>query len=201
MIRNKPKSSTSSISSTRTEHILFFNNHVDTSESPTSECFFTSSKNTSTAITRPLSVESHRTSTSTSTMANDASTTHWEVKLSFPCLNYARQSSGGLRADDVQEAKQLICNWERSRQGKIASFYSVFFIESMQRNHEYHEINRLLLEIEVSELTEWSMIALLRSSFQARRHLPAWSTLRDNVLSKLKNDGKDYNRLLSGLIR
>lgn len=82
----------------------------------------------------------------------------------------------------------------------MASFYAVYFVEQSFRLREYEQVNRLLHDVDVAELTEWSMIALLRSSFSARYFLPAWITLREEVKHKLEAEGKNHKKLLRGLL-
>lgn len=200
MIRNSPKSTTSTLDEIWSEQVVFFSNAPEATETApgrrtlTSQC--THSQKPYSNITKLNSFHESYDSIATHT--------RWEFKInSTPCLPVVadRKTSKGIVTDYVHEAKHLIYKWEKTKQGKIASFYSVFIIETMYKNREFEEINRLLKEVDVSSLTEWSMIALLRSSYQARKHLPAWTLLLGAVTHKLKNDGKDYNRLLSGLIR
>lgn len=103
--------------------------------------------------------------------------------------------------DEVKNTRDLIYSWEHSGQGKIASFYVVYFVEQCFRLRAYDQVNRILREVDLSLLTEWSMIALLRSSFVARSFLPAWPRLLSSVHDRLHSQGKDPNRLLRGLNR
>lgn len=101
--------------------------------------------------------------------------------------------------DDVRNTKDLIYSWEKGGNGRLASFYVVYFVEQNFRSRAYDQVNRLLAEVNPSLLTEWSMIALLRSSFSARFFLPAWSRLLFVVRERLDSQGKDSDRLLRGL--
>ena len=104
-------------------------------------------------------------------------------------------------ADDVQKTTALLYSWEHNGHGKLASFYAVYFVEQSFRMRAYEQVNRLLSEINVSHLTEWSMIALLRSSFSARACLPAWPKLLSSARNALIHQGKNPDRYLRGLNR
>lgn len=102
---------------------------------------------------------------------------------------------------EAKRATDVITSWEQVGKGRLASFYVVYFIEQSFRLRAYEQVNRLLGEIDVAPLTEWSMIALLRASFSARTFLPAWPRLLGAVREKLQAEGKDTQKLLRGLIR
>lgn len=110
------------------------------------------------------------------------------------------------RADDywigqsIERVMSSIVALEREGKGRMASFYIVYVVEDNFRKRRYGEINQLLKEIEIAHLTEWSLIALLRSSFSARLNLPAWNALRDSARKKLEMEGKSARKLLRGLI-
>ncbi|CAG4906384.1 hypothetical protein [Paraburkholderia saeva] len=103
--------------------------------------------------------------------------------------------------DEVQHTAEIVSSWERSGNGQYASFYVVYFVEQSFRLRAYEQVNRLLEEIDIAPLTEWSLIALLRSSFSARSFLPAWPRLLMAVHEKLQAQGKDTKKLLRGLNR
>lgn len=135
-------------------------------------------------------------------------------RLTFHLNNYARtplesakiRALDPHRADDywahhsINRVMSSIVALERDGKGRMASFYIVYVIEENFRNRRYDNINRLLKDIEISDLTEWSLIALLRSSFSARFNLPAWNALRDSTKKKLETEGKSARKLLRGLI-
>lgn len=103
--------------------------------------------------------------------------------------------------DGVKKTTELIYAWERQGDGKLASFYTVYFIEQSFRLRDLGQINRLLSEVEPEFLTEWSMVALLRSSFPARSALPAWTRLLSTVRHTLQTRGQNAEKLLRGLNR
>lgn len=134
-------------------------------------------------------------------------TVGWERReLEFSrCLSVVSGSefedSSIAKGDDAREARDLICSWEKNGDGKLASFYAVFFVETGFRRREYKKINKLLSDIDVDDITEWSIVALLRSSFFARSYLPAWGGLLSAAREKLEREGKDAHRILRGLNR
>lgn len=106
-----------------------------------------------------------------------------------------------ISIDEVKSATDIVYSWEHGGHGRLASFYVVFFVEQSFRSRAYAQVNRLLAEVDISLLTEWSMIALLRSSFTARSFLPAWPRLLSSVHERLEQQGKNPSRLLRGLNR
>lgn len=106
-----------------------------------------------------------------------------------------------MARDEVKNTTDLIYSWEHGGHGKLASFYVVYFVEQSFRLREYEQVNRLLAEVDLPSITEWSMIALLRSSFAARSFLPAWPRLLSSVREWMHSQGKDPDRLLRGLNR
>ena len=102
---------------------------------------------------------------------------------------------------ELNRTKGVVANFEKSGRAQLASFYLVFFIEQSFRHRSYAMVNRLLDEAEVRELTEYSIIAMLRSSFSARQHLPAWRRLLDSARQELDVRGHNASRLLRGLDR
>lgn len=123
---------------------------------------------------------------------------HSVINSNVVC-DYQRDSTPS--AISSKTAAKMISIWELSGQGKLASFYVVYYVEQSFKLREYKQVNSLLAEVDVKNLTEWSMIALLRSSFSARSFLPAWQDLLSSVRAKLQNDGKNTDRLLRGLNR
>lgn len=111
------------------------------------------------------------------------------------------EDSSISKDSDAREAKELICSWEKNGEGKLASFYAVFFVETGFKHREYKKINQLLSDVDVDDVTEWSIVALLRSSFFARSYFPAWGRLLSAATEKLEKEGKDAHRILRGLNR
>ncbi|EKT4094626.1 hypothetical protein [Stenotrophomonas maltophilia] len=95
---------------------------------------------------------------------------------------------------------ETISKLERGGAGRQASFFAVFIVEQSFRRRNYDHVNELLHSANPLKLTEWSLIALLRSSFSARRHLPAWDALLESTHSKFSHEGKNVEKLLRGLI-
>lgn len=120
-------------------------------------------------------------------------------------INYINNTAGFSKTNQLLDAPtkktaEMVVSLEKNNLGKLASFYVVYFVEKSFRQCEYERVNQLLYEIDVNEITEWSMIALLRSSFSARSFLPAWTHLREEVRDKLEAEGKNHKKLLRGLL-
>jgi hypothetical protein len=101
---------------------------------------------------------------------------------------------------DAYSAMQMLYQWEHNRQGRIASAYAVYFVERNFSARNLAAVNDLLLNVSAERLTEWSMVAILRSSFSARSSLPAWPAFMAAVRERLK-DNERLERLLVGLTR
>ncbi|WP_323905176.1 hypothetical protein [Aeromonas caviae] len=123
----------------------------------------------------------------------------------YTVINYINNTADLLKTNQLLDAPikkttEMVVSLEKNKLGRIASFYVVYFVEKSFRQREYERVNQLLHEIDVNEITEWSMIALLRSSFSARSFLPAWTHLREEVKDKLEAEGKNHKKLLRGLL-
>lgn len=118
---------------------------------------------------------------------------------------YARTSDElvdlGIRHLDASIINARIYRLERLNRGVESSVYTVFSMDRLMRNNDLSEINRVFESADVSQLTEWSMVALLRSTFSIRRHLPAWRLFYHKVNDKLTHDERPVKRLLFGLQR
>lgn len=101
---------------------------------------------------------------------------------------------------DVSKTIEMLYQWEHNDQGRMASAYAVYFVECNFSNRNLSAVNSLLLNASTDRLTEWSMVAILRASFSARTHLPAWSGFMGAVRERLK-DNERLERLLVGLSR
>lgn len=126
------------------------------------------------------------------------SSTSTSVNVQFV---FATGNDNPVSRSEVKKATELVYAWESQGNGKLASFYMVYFVEQSFRRRELEQVNRLLSEVELQHMTEWSMVALLRSSFSARAALPAWAKLLTSVRQTLQTRGKDSERLLRGLNR
>lgn len=99
---------------------------------------------------------------------------------------------------NVDTACRQLYFWEASKQGRLASVFAVIFVEKNFAAMNLEAINSLLLQISVKNLTEWSMVAILRASYSAKEKLPAWNIFYKSVKRAL--DGNERApRLLAGL--
>lgn len=103
-----------------------------------------------------------------------------------------------LGLSDVYKSIEILYEWERERKGRLASAYAVYFVESNFSKRNLSAVNELLLKASVERLTEWSMVAILRSSYSARDVLPGWQLFLSAVKNQLKHNDR-LERLLVGL--
>lgn len=101
---------------------------------------------------------------------------------------------------DVRRTIEMVYQWERDNKGRMASAYIVYFVEANFSKHNLAAVNNFMLSASIDKLTEWSLVAILRSSFSARHQLPAWSGFLDAVRNRLK-DSERVEKLLVGLNR
>lgn len=99
---------------------------------------------------------------------------------------------------NFETAANFLYHFESIHQGRLASVYAVFFVEKNYSARNLDAINSLLLDISPKRLTEWSMVALLRSSYSARHLLPAWGTFLRSVQKAMEGNDR-APRLLAGL--
>jgi len=111
---------------------------------------------------------------------------------------FENKSEFATGLDGFKEAQELIYHWERHDHGRIASAYAVFFVEKNCASMNLSAVNLLLLTISAKQLTQWSMIALLRASFSAKHVLPAWKKFHEEVKKQLEGNPRAA-RLLAGL--
>lgn len=103
--------------------------------------------------------------------------------------------------DDVSVTRDLVYGLEHQKNGRFASMFLVLFVERSFAQRDLAKVNELLSTIVLDHVTEFSMVALLRSSFSARAVLPAWTKLLDGVRLRLTEQNKNVERLLAGLNR
>lgn len=102
--------------------------------------------------------------------------------------------------DEIESAPRFLAHWEETGRGQWAALYVVFAVEQRFSQRDVQSVNNLLDSVNIYELTEWSIIALLRSTFFARSALPAWEQVRDHARSKFLAENKNIKKLLMGLL-
>lgn len=75
----------------------------------------------------------------------------------------------------------------------------MIFIESRLRRNALADANQLLCTIDVSHLSNRSMIGLIRSSYRVKAKLPAWKKLYRESWDQVSKTGKDPKSLFVGL--
>lgn len=76
----------------------------------------------------------------------------------------------------------------------------VFLEERLQRKN-LAEANHLLAKVDVSHLSSRSMIGLVRSTYRAKRYLPAWEKAYEQSWHQVEKLGKSPESLFIGLPR
>lgn len=103
---------------------------------------------------------------------------------------------------NIRSHEKNIFYLERYKKKIYTSAYIVFWIEKLFDNYELNKINTVLSDIDIQFLEEWSIVALLRSTYSAKSHLPAWNDFYNNSKSYLEYLGKeDVEGILIGLDR
>ena len=84
-------------------------------------------------------------------------------------------------------------------QSRSAAREIMIFIESRLRKNALADANQLLSTIDVSHLSNRSMIGLIRSSYRVNSNLPAWKKLYRESWNQVSKTGKDPRSLFVGL--
>ncbi|WP_447742312.1 hypothetical protein [Pseudomonas laurentiana] len=122
----------------------------------------------------------------------------FELSVKSSVTELDTNAQAGVALQDLDSTCKMLYHWESHKQGRIASVYAVFFIEKNYAARNLEVINSLMLEVSTRHLTEWSMVAILRSSYSARHMLPAWKTFYRAVKEALAGNER-APRLLAGL--
>lgn len=121
-----------------------------------------------------------------------------ELTIKNSSTDLESQSETNASLANYEAACKQLYHWESHNQGRLASVYAVFFIERNFAAMNLEAVNSLLLEVSTKRLTEWSMVALLRSSYSARHMLPAWKVFFREVKKAMEGNERAH-RLLAGL--
>jgi len=91
-----------------------------------------------------------------------------------------------FRFSEIDSAKSLIYSLEAEHHGREAAMFIGYVVRRNFNHRNWAAVNELLETILIDELTRWSMVALLRSTFSARGVLPAWKRLLLDVSSRIE---------------
>lgn len=122
----------------------------------------------------------------------------FELTISSSLTDIETSAKPGAALQDLDSTCKMLYHWENHKQGRIASVYAVFFVEKNYAARNLEIINSLMIEVSTRHLTEWSMVAILRSSYSARHMLPAWKPFYRAVKEALAGNER-APRLLAGL--
>lgn len=82
-----------------------------------------------------------------------------------------------------------------------ASDIAVIYADYMIHNNLIDELDQLLSSLDTNELGEWSIVAILTSTFEARHYLSQWNFFYQNSFYKLKKDRLPVEEILFGFDR
>lgn len=83
-------------------------------------------------------------------------------------------------------------------QPELASDLAVIITDYLLDNNDIHRIDCLLNVLEVDKMTEWSMVALISSTYVVKDNLECWGFFYDNVYKKLKHENLPVDEILWG---
>lgn len=104
------------------------------------------------------------------------------------------------KSDEISKLLTSVSLLEGQGCARMASRLSMRFIEQSFKNHDLEKVNRLLRIIEPQKYQEQVIVGVLRSTFRARKLLPAWSSLLSKSKQSLEQRGADVGGLLIGLL-
>lgn len=84
--------------------------------------------------------------------------------------------------------------------GMAASVYVTCLIENLFEENDISFIDNLLETIDIDKLTNWSMVALLRTTFSAKHLLQNWKRFYESTYNVLTDRGfQELHKELYGL--
>lgn len=84
--------------------------------------------------------------------------------------------------------------------GSLASTYVTCLMESMLDENDISSIDNLLETIDIDKLTNWCMVALLRTTFSSKHLLSNWKPFYESTYKVLTDRGfVDLDKELYGL--
>lgn len=99
----------------------------------------------------------------------------------------------------VKNALISIYELDRAGFGRLAAQEVMLFVESNLRRNGINETNRLLELVDVSKLSNRSLIGLIRSTARLKDKLPAWKLAYLNSRTQVTKQGKNPDTLFVGL--
>jgi len=101
----------------------------------------------------------------------------------------------------LKDNENFIFYIEKYQRKIFTSIYIVFWINSLFQKNQYYEVNFILSEINLNFLDEWSIVALLRSTYSVSDTLPAWNRFLEKSMEHLKSKNKNAEKILLGLYK
>lgn len=111
-----------------------------------------------------------------------------------------RSNSSTTRdASLVSSALTVAYSLESKGEARAASREIMTFLDGCLSSNSLVEPNRLLSEADVEKMSSRSLIGLIRSTFVARDHLPAWDGAYTRAWHRAQSLGKNPESLFLGL--
>ncbi len=125
-------------------------------------------------------------------------------RFNKPC-NYYRiidELQMDIYDDNVNYHIHKITNWELFEDGMKSSVYSVVLLDYWFDENRYDRIDELMENLHIQVLTEWSIVALLRTTYSAKHLLSSWEPFYLKAQQHLNHiTPKHAKKLLMGLDR
>ncbi|CAG2129370.1 hypothetical protein LMG26411_00162 [Cupriavidus numazuensis] len=92
-----------------------------------------------------------------------------------------------------------ILAYEEVGNGRAAARIAIRYIERSFNQHDVAAVSRLLVSLEPSRLSGWTLVAVLRTSFRARRILTGWQEFLRRARIALVARGEPAGEILYGM--
>lgn len=118
-------------------------------------------------------------------------------------LDNARGASSLLRSSEQSIASFLsfIRGLDESGQPRAAAKQLMARVEMNLAARNLQWLNELLLEFDPARFSEWSSVAMLRSTFRASHRLPGWRQAYEKSRKVFDDRALPTDKLLAGLVR
>jgi hypothetical protein len=108
-------------------------------------------------------------------------------------------SSVSHNAKRVSAALNVAYELEANGEARAAAREIMAFVEGFLRTSSIFEPNRLLAEADVGQMSTRSLTGLIRSTFVARKRLPAWERAYARAWLRAKELGREPEKLFVGM--
>ena len=103
-----------------------------------------------------------------------------------------------LRNRDIAFNIHCIYELEKAQKGMYASTAVVHYVSLTSAAHDWYSINTFMRDLDVTKLSAWTMMSVLRSTFFCKERLPGYNTFLARSQGQLK-DHPNFRKLFYGL--